>query len=228
MSSAGELRGLGSHCDRPDAVAFSKVFQGSDLKLCHKVSRRVSGCFVMCHDVSRCVRLFQNVSRCFARCHTFTMFTRCVALCQNVSQCVTVWNMCHCVSESYRIDDARTWCEKRGDHNGLESSCGIDSIERTTWNEWGDLFVYVPLRMALVRARNFHQTGSVCFRTVHTSSTAQGRGRSFRKGNLSESLIAVNHGWQSESTDAPKGGWSCVFWSGCNACSGHLTHNCWM
>jgi len=21
----------------------------------------------------------------------------------------------------------------------------------------------------------------------------------------------VNHGWQSESTDGPKGGWSCVF-----------------
>ena len=20
------------------------------------------------------------------------------------------------------------------------------------------------------------------------------------------------HGWQSESTDGPKGGWSCVFW----------------
>jgi len=27
---------------------------------------------------------------------------------------------------------------------------------------------------------------------------------------------------QSESTDGPKGGWSCVF------LSGHLTHNCWM
>jgi len=22
----------------------------------------------------------------------------------------------------------------------------------------------------------------------------------------------VNHGWQSESTDGPKGGWSCVLW----------------
>ena len=32
------------------------------------------------------------------------------------------------------------------------------------------------------------------------------------------------HGWQSESTDGPKGGWSCAFWSGCNGCSGHLTH----
>ena len=31
------------------------------------------------------------------------------------------------------------------------------------------------------------------------------------------------HGWQSESTDGPKGGWSCVFRSGCNGCSGHVT-----
>ena len=42
----------------------------------------------------------------------------------------------------------------------------------------------------------------------------------------------VSHGWQSEPTDGLKGGWSCVFWSGCNGCSGHLvghlTHNCWM
>ena len=33
----------------------------------------------------------------------------------------------------------------------------------------------------------------------------------------------MNHGWQSESTDGLKGGGSCVFWSGCNGCSGHLT-----
>ena len=33
----------------------------------------------------------------------------------------------------------------------------------------------------------------------------------------------MNHGWQSESTDGPKGGWSCFFWSGCNGCSGHFT-----
>ena len=23
-------------------------------------------------------------------------------------------------------------------------------------------------------------------------------------------------------------GWGCVFWSGCNGCSGHLAHNCWI
>ena len=26
----------------------------------------------------------------------------------------------------------------------------------------------------------------------------------------------MNHGWQSEAADGPKGGWSCVFWSGCS------------
>ena len=35
----------------------------------------------------------------------------------------------------------------------------------------------------------------------------------------------MNHGWQSESIDGPKGGWSFFFGSGChgNGCSGHLT-----
>ena len=33
----------------------------------------------------------------------------------------------------------------------------------------------------------------------------------------------MNHGFQSESTNGPTGGWSCVFWSGCNGCSGHRT-----
>ena len=32
-----------------------------------------------------------------------------------------------------------------------------------------------------------------------------------RIGNLWERFVVVNHGWQSESTDGPKGGWSCVF-----------------
>ena len=32
----------------------------------------------------------------------------------------------------------------------------------------------------------------------------------------------MNHRWQSESTDGPKGG-CCVYWGGCNGCSGHLT-----
>ena len=45
--------------------------------------------------------------------------------------------------------------------------------------------------------------------------------------NLQERLVVVNQG--CESTDGQKG---CVFWSGCNGCSGHLvgdlTHNCWM
>ena len=37
-----------------------------------------------------------------------------------------------------------------------------------------------------------------------TSSTAQGGGRSFRIGNLYESLVVLNHGWQGESTDGLK------------------------
>ena len=52
---------------------------------------------------------------------------------------------------------------------------------------------------------------------ICTSSTAQGGG-----GSLKDIP-----GWQSESTDGLTGGWGCVFWRGCNGCSGHLTHNCW-
>ena len=47
------------------------------------------------------------------------------------------------------------------------------------------------------------------------SSTAQGGGGSFKNR-----LVVVNHGWQSESTDGLKGGWSCVCWNGYNGCSG--------
>ena len=43
-------------------------------------------------------------------------------------------------------------------------------------------------------------------------------------GNLlSERLVVVNHGWQSESTDGPTGGWGCVFSNGWDGYSGHLT-----
>ena len=42
-------------------------------------------------------------------------------------------------------------------------------------------------------------------------------------GHLYERLVVVNHGWQSEFTDGPKGGWSCGLWIGCNGCSGHIT-----
>ena len=57
--------------------------------------------------------------------------------------------------------------------------------------------------------------------STHTSSAAQGGGGSFKNGSLLERLVVVNHGWQSESTDGPTGGWSYVFWSGCNGCSDH-------
>ena len=59
----------------------------------------------------------------------------------------------------------------------------------------------------------------------NTSSSAQGGGGSFKhmKPIGRVELVVVNHGWQSESADGPKGGWSCVFWSGCTGCSGHPT-----
>ena len=31
----------------------------------------------------------------------------------------------------------------------------------------------------------------------------------------------MNPGWQSESTDGPEGGWSCVFWGGSPGRSPH-------
>ena len=59
---------------------------------------------------------------------------------------------------------------------------------------------------------------------TYTSSAAQGGGGSFFiLGKLHERFVVVNHGWQNESTDGPKGRWSYVFWTGCNSCSGHLT-----
>ena len=53
----------------------------------------------------------------------------------------------------------------------------------------------------------------------NTRSTAQGRGLSFRRP-------IGNHGWQSEWSDWPKGGWN---YDGCKGhLVGHFTHNCWM
>ena len=46
---------------------------------------------------------------------------------------------------------------------------------------------------------------------ISTSSTAQRGGGSFRIGNLQGSLDVENRGWQSESTEGLKGGWSCFF-----------------
>ena len=48
--------------------------------------------------------------------------------------------------------------------------------------------------------------------------------RKFRR-KLQERWVVVMHGWQRESTDAPRAGWSCVFSTGCR---GNLNHNCWM
>ena len=49
------------------------------------------------------------------------------------------------------------------------------------------------------------------------SSAAQGGGGSFRTGNQLESLGVVDHGWQGESKDGLKGGWSCALFAGMDA-----------
>ena len=72
------------------------------------------------------------------------------------------------------------------------------------------------------------KTALVWKRTLLASSAALGGGGSFKNRKPIGEFGCCDHGWQSESTDGPKGGWSRVFWSGCNGCSGHLTHNCWM
>ena len=63
----------------------------------------------------------------------------------------------------------------------------------------------------------------------YTSSAAQGGGGSFknrkpiRRVGCCDSRMAERVHWWTER-------WLelCFFWSGCNGCSGHLTHNCWM
>ena len=56
------------------------------------------------------------------------------------------------------------------------------------------------------------------------SSSSTRRRRKFQKyETYRKGWLLLNHGWQSESADGPKGGWSCVFWSGCTGCSGHPT-----
>ena len=92
-------------------------------------------------------------------------------------------------------------------HTFPESPLGVKSPQKTTDGHQmdGSLLVLLPVVPHLRRWRQFQN-----------------------RKPISERLVVVNHGWQSESTDWPKGGWSCVCWSGCNGCSGHLTHNCWM
>ena len=47
-------------------------------------------------------------------------------------------------------------------------------------------------------------------------------------GNLRERLVAVNHGWQNESTDGLNGGWSCVFLERLQWLQWSPYHNCGM
>jgi hypothetical protein len=46
---------------------------------------------------------------------------------------------------------------------------------------------------------------------VYTNSTAHGGGGSFNNRKPTGEVGGCEHGWQSESTDGPAGGWSCVF-----------------
>lgn len=127
---------------------------------CHKSVRmfRVSRRIMMCRVVSKRIQMLRDVSH-ISRCSPAV--SCCVRMFHNVSQCE--------MKVTELTSDARTWCQRWGDHNGLETSCSFDSIERTTRTEWGDLLVYVPLPMELVqRARNFPQTGCVCrYRSYH-------------------------------------------------------------
>ena len=46
---------------------------------------------------------------------------------------------------------------------------------------------------------------------LDASSTALGGGRSFKDRTQQEKRVDVMHGWQNQSIDGPRGGWSCVF-----------------
>ena len=48
--------------------------------------------------------------------------------------------------------------------------------------------------------------GLMMMPTMNTSSTAQGGGGSFKNRKPIGEVGVVNHGWQSEATDGPKGG----------------------
>ena len=66
--------------------------------------------------------------------------------------------------------------------------------------------------------------------TLHyTSSTAQGGGGSFKDRKLYRrgDLLWCMDGRANPLMDRKMGG-VVFFWSDCNGCSGHLTHNCWM
>ena len=63
---------------------------------------------------------------------------------------------------------------------------------------------------------------TMCGEDVESKSVAQGGGGSFKNRKPKKKNWLLCESRQSESTDGPKGGWSCVF------LSGHLTHNCWM
>ena len=146
-------------------------------------------------------------------------------------QCWNCWHCCQQVVSRWRPKlEVLPWTK----HESFE-----DNVNYSCWS-WGTC-TQPPWPLSAPKARcpshPFQRSAAATHGMVimsstrwwngfhNTSSTAQGGGGSFRLGNLWERLVVVNHGWQSESTDWPKGGWICVC---CNGCSGHLTHNCWM
>ena len=70
---------------------------------------------------------------------------------------------------------------------------------------------YCDAVMRIYRQKLEHILAMHVHDILHTSSTAQGGGGSFKNRKPTGELVVVNHEWQSESTDGPKGGWSCVF-----------------
>ena len=113
-----------------------------------------------------------------------------------------------------RWDAPTCWLSSHGTriiHNASSFEGQTPAEEHPSWKVWEK-----DQRIGL--GRNLHKSNMSC-----TSSAAQGGGGVSQIGNHEERLVVVNHGWQSEPTDGPKGGWSCVFWTGCNGCSGHLT-----
>ena len=73
-----------------------------------------------------------------------------------------------------------------------------------------------------IKSNNPHLAGGekMC---AYTSRTAQGGGGSFKHGKPIGEVGCCESRMAERNSDGPKGGWSCVFWSGCNSCSGHLT-----
>ena len=75
------------------------------------------------------------------------------------------------------------------------------------------LVIEMPMSHNRTCIRNFTCTSA---QLPHKALAEVSKAGHYRRSEL---LWVVMHGWQSESTDGPKGGWSCAFWNGCSAWS---------